>query len=163
MMRLVAQISCDYCGDTLTAASETAAVGEASRLGWILDREIDHMCPDCVDRSDLDQHLDRKRAIAGANMLKPIPDALAAAMAAADWAGASWPDDFTAPDQRSYLRRAHAVLKLWPGRSVPTALRDTVAGWCHADEDHQLHLQRCVPLLEEATRLDARDQNGRRS
>ncbi len=164
MMRIVAQMSCDYCGATLTAPSETAAIGEASRTGWILDRELDHMCPDCVDRADLDQHLEHKRAIAGANLVKPSAAALAAAMVADDWDGASWPDDLTVPDQRAYLRRAHAALKLWPGRSAAAVLRDTVAAWCHADEDHQLHLQRCVPLLEEAARLnDQEAQNRRRS
>lgn len=153
-MRLAAQMSCDYCGDTLTAPSETAVIGEARRTGWVLDLDVDHMCPDCVDRADLDQHVDRKHALAAANVVKPSADALAAAMVADDWAGVSWPDDFTAPDQRSYLRRANVALKLWPGRSAASVLREAVERRCHADEDHQLHLQRCVPLLDEADRLD---------
>lgn len=168
MMRIVAQLSCDYCGEVLIGSCETATLSEAGRDGWVLDRDFDHMCPSCADRTDLETpgHR-RRRAIGGTNLVKPSADALAATMAAADWDGARWPDDFTLPDQSCYLRRAHAVLELWPGHSTAAvrakALREAVGRWCHAEEDHELHLQRCVPLLEEADRLDAVDQGGQRS
>lgn len=167
-MRIVAQLSCDYCGETLIGLCETAALSEARRDGWVLDRDLDHMCPDCAVRADLGPQARRRgRAVVGTNLVKPSADAMAAAMVAADWDGACWPDDFTLPDQSSYLRRAHATLELWPGHTTAavqaTALREAVGRWCHANEDHQLHLQRCVLLLEEADRLETADQGGRRS
>lgn len=167
MMRIVAQMSCDYCGEVLSGLSETAALSEARRDGWVLDRDLDHMCPGCAERADLEPPGHRRRAIAGNNLVKPSVDAIASAIAAADWADARWPDDFTLPDQSCYLRRARAALGQWPGHSTAAVqaatLREAVGRWCHADEDHHLHLQRCVPLIEEAARLDADDQGGRRS
>lgn len=154
MMRIVAQRSCDYCGEVLSGLSETAALSEARRDGWVLDRDLDHMCPGCAERADLEPPGHRRRAIAGNNLVKPSVDA-------------RWPDDFTLPDQSCYLRRARAALGQWPGHSTAAVqaatLREAVGRWCHADEDHHLHLQRCVPLIEEAARLDADDQGGRRS